>query len=81
MTVAKDRPGHVRQHADEASRIAEVRLCSRDEGAVSVEVEPPRATTRESFRPITLMEKLSRAVEENGGPVQEGNDIIRATPR
>jgi excisionase family DNA binding protein len=43
VTVAKDRPGHVRQHADMSGRVAELRLVSGAEGSVSIDVEAPAA--------------------------------------
>lgn len=64
LTVAKDRPGHVRQHAT-AGRIADVRLRSHGDGSVTVALEPPDSAP--AFRPTVLMERLSRAVEQQPG--------------
>ena len=65
VVVQKDRPGHVRQHADDAGRVAELRLTSRAEGAIGVELAPPAAV--DTFRPTWLMEQIARAVEDTPG--------------
>ena len=64
VTVTKDRPGHVRSFADEG-RVAEARLCSHDDGSVTVTLEAPEGAA--AFRPTTLMERVSRAVEDEPG--------------
>jgi hypothetical protein len=70
VTITKDRPGHIRQHADESKRVAELRLTSQAEGAVSIELAPPgeaAGAPAGPFRPTTQMERVSRAVEEFPG--------------
>jgi len=68
VTVAKDRPGHVRQVAGEGAKVAEIRLASHPEGAVSIEVVPPSGETDVvAFRPTALMERVSRAIEDAPG--------------
>ena len=68
VTVAKDRPGHVRQIAGEGAKVAEIRLASHPEGAVSIEVVPPSGETDVvAFRPTALMERVSRAIEDAPG--------------
>ena len=68
ITVSKDRPGHVRQHGDESGRVAELRLVTGDDDSVTITVEPPDALGEgDAFRPTTLMERVSRAVEEAPG--------------
>ena len=68
ILVTKDRPGHVREHADANGRVAELQLRSigRD-GAVSVTVAPPPSSSSAPFRPTGIMERISRAVEDSPG--------------
>ena len=72
LRVAKDRPGYVRGHSgrqrasDRTQEAARVILDSTCEGMVTVTVEPPsdRADSSSStFRPTTLMERISEALE------------------
>jgi hypothetical protein len=67
VTVTKDRPGHVRRHAAEGGRVAEMRLASLPGGRVEVRLEPPAAGEGGAFRPTRLMERVSRAVEDEPG--------------
>ena len=79
VTVSKDRPGHVRRHADEAGRVAELRLTSEPDGAVSIDAMPPRAIGGGApFRPTALIERTSRAVEDSPGL---SKNAIEATVR
>ena len=55
---------NVRQPAT-AGRIADVRLRSHGDGSVTVALEPPDSAP--AFRPTVLMERLSRAVEQQPG--------------
>ena len=57
-------PGHVRSHTVDGW-IADVRLLSDDEGAVTISLEPPAEP--ESFRPTFLMERLSEPIEAEPG--------------
>ena len=66
ISVAKDRSGHVRQHAA-GKRIADLRLMSRADGSVTANLEPPVNAQATTFRPTVLMERVSRAVEEQPG--------------
>jgi hypothetical protein len=67
VVVAKDRHGHVRQHAV-AKVIAELHLLSDVDGAVLLELRAPTAgSERSAFRPTALMERLSRAIEDEPG--------------
>lgn len=81
LRVAKDRPGSVRPHAgtfrktDRTQEAARVIVDSRTPGRIAVTVEPP-VTALEGpdgspapFRPTTLMEKLSYALEAHTEPV------------
>jgi AAA domain len=65
VKVRKDRPGHVRAHAD-GDDVGTMRLASDPTtGAVSVVIEPP--TQERRFRPTVLMERLSAAIEATPG--------------
>jgi len=66
LVVGKDRPGYVRQFAENGERVADVRFCSGDGGHVRVELDPPSGPTG-GFQPTLLMERVSRAVEANPG--------------
>jgi hypothetical protein len=66
MTVTKDRPGHVRGIADEG-RVADVRLASLHDGGVRVTFEAPGESAGGRFRPTSIMERVSRALEEQPG--------------
>lgn len=70
VTVHKDRPGHVRTHA-EGGQIAVMRLSSdAGTGAVAVELDPPDLTGDDGeFRPTVLMQRISESVEVNPGLV------------
>ncbi len=57
-------PGHVRSHTVDGW-IADVRLLSDDEGAVTISLEPPAEPG--SFRPTCPMERLSEAIEAEPG--------------
>lgn len=73
IKVQKDRPGHVRRIAD-GEHVAIVRLHSEDEDAVRVEIEPPEE--HGEFRPTTLMERISEALEMEAALSK--NDVRRA---
>jgi AAA domain len=68
IKVRKDRPGHVRSYA-EGEDVATMRLASEPESeAVAVTLEPPEtAQTKPEFRPTTLMERISEAIEQEPG--------------
>lgn len=63
VTVTKDRPGHVRQHAA-GSTVAELHLTSTDAG-VTAELRSPGGGTDDEapFRPTRVMERVSKALE------------------
>jgi hypothetical protein len=63
VTVTKDRPGFVRQHAAGSERVAMMRLTSSETG-VSVSLEPPDVEGAR-WRPTRYMERVSRALEGN----------------
>jgi KaiC/GvpD/RAD55 family RecA-like ATPase len=66
ITVTKDRPGHVRGAAVDG-RVADVRLTSEPDGAVNITVHAATEGSPATFRPTVLMERVSRAVEEDSG--------------
>jgi hypothetical protein len=66
ITVTKDRPGFIREHAVDRERIAMMRLTSQPDGAVTVTLEPPEGAGS-TFRPTVLMARVSRAVAESPG--------------
>jgi hypothetical protein len=65
LTVAKDRPGHVRQHTV-GQVIATVNLKSWPDEGVTYSLDAPE-TKDGGFRPTYLMEELSKAMESNPG--------------
>lgn len=70
VVVGKDRPGQVRAHAgpprpDRTQVAAELHLRSEEDGTVLAELLPPAARGEQPFRPTTLMERVSRALEDN----------------
>ncbi len=68
LKVTKDRPGHIRQHAA-SGRVADMHLISTEDGSVEIRLEPPEGAEGE-FRPTTLMERISRLLE-NGGEMNK----------
>ena len=69
LKVFKDRHGHVRGHAV-GKLIAQAAIVPRDDGAhVTVTLSPPAGGEGDGdqFRPTRLMEKTSRAVEQQPG--------------
>ena len=68
LVVKKDRPGHIRGHADEHGTAAVAHLDSAADGTVRVTLTPADTSERnETFRPTNLMEKVSRALEQEPG--------------
>jgi hypothetical protein len=72
VTVTKDRPGHVRQHAVDRERVALMRLTSRADGAVTVTLEPPEGGAAAGWRPTIYMERVFRAIEAEPGLSKRG---------
>ena len=60
ITVQKDRAGHLRQYTADTT-IADMRIVSGADGAITVRLEPPHAGAA-PFRPTVLMERISRAL-------------------
>lgn len=71
ISVSKDRPGHLRQHAA-GGVIAELHLQSWPDGAVDAELRAPGGNVDGTFRPTVLMERISRYVEEHPGISKNG---------
>lgn len=69
VTVAKDRPGHVREHTDEHQTIAEFTLDASIDGLVlQAELRPNSpGSSLEVFEPTMYMERVSRYIETNPG--------------
>jgi hypothetical protein len=67
VTVAKDRGGRVRQHA-EGDRIAELHLRSEPDGSVFADLTSPRSSD-EPFRPTVLMSRVSEALLKSPQPL------------
>lgn len=65
LTLTKDRPGHLRQHAVGRSRLGDVHMDSDGE-RVSVRIEPAQDSSDAGFRPTVLMERVSRYLEMRG---------------
>jgi hypothetical protein len=70
LSVAKDRPGFVRQYAEGGKRVADLRLISPKDGGVELSLEPP--ATAGEFRPTGQMERISRVIESNPGLSKNG---------
>lgn len=66
LTVAKDRPGYVRQYAADGKRIADMHVSSGEDGSVEVRLEPPPESSG-TFRPTHLMGQVSEAIEASPG--------------
>jgi len=99
LRVGKDRPGMVRpncgpfRRTDRTQLAATITIDSDPAGNITVTVEPPDSGPESSgqpFRPTTLMEKVSMALEAAGGPlsfrkvkdaVSGKDDYIRAAIR
>ena len=71
IRVEKDRPGYTRACAD-GGLVAQMKFSSDQDGAVSIDLEPPEAGDADSFRPTHQMERISRAVEETPGIRKNG---------
>ena len=65
LTLTKDRPGFLRQHAVGRSRLGDVHLDS-DGDRVSVRIEPAQDTSESGFRYTVYMERVSRYLEIRG---------------
>lgn len=67
IDVAKDRPGHVREHAS-GNRIAEFTLDATNPAGTIATLDPPAESTTTddgTWAPTVLMERISRYVEGN----------------
>lgn len=66
IKVEKDRAGYVRAHQEPGGRIALMRLTSKENGQVGITLDPPEGASA-AFRPTVLMERISRAIEDEPG--------------
>lgn len=65
LTLTKDRPEFLRQHAVGRSRLGDVHLDS-DGDRVSVRIEPAQDAGGREFRYTVYMERVSRSLEQRG---------------
>jgi len=65
ITVSKDRCGYVRQHEGSGRTIAILELKSWPDGGVSATLDVPEKADEAGFRPTYLMERVSKAIQEN----------------
>lgn len=63
ITVAKDRPGHVRGFASGGETVGTLQLTSRADGDVSLAILCPESDTPIRTRPTTLMEQVAAAIQ------------------
>ncbi len=75
VVIKKDRPGHVRGHADDRDVAAFIHLTSSPSGGVSVSLSAPDSEqpAAAAFRPTGLMEKMSKVLE--GEPGMTRNEL------
>lgn len=70
VRIAKDRPGQLRKHGLPAREglvwFADLRLTSHAEGFLEVEVVAPEDSSKNEFRPTTVMVRVSEALIEKG---------------
>jgi len=71
VTISKDRPGHLRRHAGSGGAIAMFELESHPDGTVTagLEVPMPASGPGQPFRPTSIMERISVALEAATGPL------------
>ena len=67
ITVAKDRCGHIRQHAGAKGVICMAELRSWPDDGITVTFSEPEASDNGTFRPTYLMGKMSEAIETTPG--------------
>ncbi len=78
IDVAKDRPGHVREHAA-GDRFADLILTSEPDGTVFAELHPPAGGSDQPFRPTTLMARVSSWLQTQPDGAS-GTQIENAVP-
>lgn len=80
LTITKDRPGHIRPACVAGKTVGELRLTSTADGATLTVVAPEQIINPDAaFRPTTLMERVSMAVEEANaaGSKPSGNELLK----
>src|SRR5262249_20266210 len=65
VTVSKDRPGWIRQHA-RGDVVGELHVDSDPDGGVAIALQAPEIRTG-TFRPTVLMERVSQLLEATPG--------------
>lgn len=76
LTLTKDRPGFLRQHAVGRTRLGDVHMDS-DGDSVQVRIDPAQEAGESGFRPTVLMERVSRFLELQNEPCSQAT--IRST--
>jgi len=81
LVVSKDRPGHVRRYLGRGSNVVAIlRLESSEEGAVVSHLDAPEVRDPSApFRPTTIMERISRALEAAPMPLTQRTVIAQTT--
>lgn len=77
MTVTKDRPGYIREHA-RGSLVAELHIISAEDGSVTAKLKPP-VQAEDGFRPTGVMEIMSKRLE--GRTAMPGPDLFALVKR
>ena len=70
VSVSKDRPGHVRQHEGAGKVVAMFELESWPDDKANARLELPEESDPDApFRPTVIMERISRALEDESEPL------------
>lgn len=83
VKVQKDRPGFIRRYAD-GKDVATIHFISDGKDRIEVAIEPPApsVTSSRNFRPTTLMERVSEALElEPGMSVTKVREAVEGNSR
>ena len=80
LTVDKDRPGHVRARAAEATRVGEAVLTSGPDGSVTVEIERI-VDDGESAHEEALRREVMLIVKKHGDDGCSRNDLVSASKK
>ena len=80
VTIAKDRPGYVSEHEGQGRAVATFEPQSTPDGRIEPYLLPPEeAGENGSFRPTTLMERVSRTLEDAAKPLSASQVRQRTT--
>ncbi len=83
VTIAKDRPGYVRQHEGQGQTIAIFEPRSIDDGKIEVRLLPAEQASEDgSFRRTIYMDRVSKVLETASGPLtaRAVRELGRSTP-